>query len=86
MGGFFIAQTMQKWDLHRRIALYIIRIIGDSPRKMALGFMVATAFLSMMRCLQSRGLTQFLKQQGQSITYEYQYNDDTCTIVVLMVV
>jgi len=47
MGGFFLAMAMQKWRLHRRIALYIIRLIGLGPRKIILGFMVATAFLSM---------------------------------------
>lgn len=47
MGGFFIAMAMQKWGLHRRIALYLIYLIGSSPRRIVLGFMVATAFLSM---------------------------------------
>ncbi len=47
MGGFFIAMAMQKWGLHRRIALHIIKIIGLGPKKIILGFMVATAFLSM---------------------------------------
>jgi len=47
MGGFFLAITMQKWGLHRRLALHIIKIIGTSPRKIILGFMVATAILSM---------------------------------------
>jgi sodium-dependent dicarboxylate transporter 2/3/5 len=47
MGGFFLAMAMQKWELHRRIALNIIRLIGLSPRKIILGFMIATAFLSM---------------------------------------
>ncbi len=47
MGGFFIALTMQKWGLHRRIALRLIWLIGSSPRRIILGFMVATAFLSM---------------------------------------
>ncbi len=47
MGGFFIAISMQKWGLHRRIALYLIWGIGTSPRRIILGFMVATAFLSM---------------------------------------
>ena len=47
MGGFFIAIAMQKWGLHRRIALYLIWVIGSSPRRIILGFMVATAFLSM---------------------------------------
>jgi len=47
MGGFFIAMAMQRWNLHKRIALHIIRIIGTSPRRIVLGFMLATAFLSM---------------------------------------
>ena len=47
MGGFFIAMAMQRWGLHKRIALYIIKILGTSPRRIILGFMVATAFLSM---------------------------------------
>jgi len=47
MGGFFMAVTMERWGLHRRIALQIIRILGTSPRRIVLGFMVATAFISM---------------------------------------
>lgn len=47
MGGFFLAMSMQKWGLHRRIALHIIKIIGLGPRKIVLGFMIATALLSM---------------------------------------
>ena len=47
MGGFFIAMAMQRWDLHRRIALRTIRVIGTGPERIILGFMIATAFLSM---------------------------------------
>ena len=47
IGGFMIALTMEKWNLHRRIALFIIRFIGGGPRKIILGFMIASAFLSM---------------------------------------
>ena len=47
MGGFFIALAMQRWNLHRRIALIIIARVGLTPRRLILGFMVATAFLSM---------------------------------------
>jgi sodium-dependent dicarboxylate transporter 2/3/5 len=47
MGGFFIAMAMQRWDLHRRIALRIIKAIGTSPSRIILGFMIATGFLSM---------------------------------------
>jgi sodium-dependent dicarboxylate transporter 2/3/5 len=47
MGGFLIAVTMEKWNLHRRIALQTIRVIGITPDRIVLGFMVATGFLSM---------------------------------------
>ena len=47
IGGFIMALTMQKWELHRRIALKIMMITGSSPKQVLLGFMVATAFLSM---------------------------------------
>ncbi|KPK38852.1 MAG: anion transporter [Gammaproteobacteria bacterium SG8_47] len=47
LGGFLIAMAMQKWNLHRRIALRTIRVVGVSPPRIVLGFMLATAFLSM---------------------------------------
>jgi sodium-dependent dicarboxylate transporter 2/3/5 len=46
-GGFFIAMAMQKWRLHERIALNIVARTGSDPGSLVLGFMVATAFLSM---------------------------------------
>ena len=47
VGGFMIALTMQRWNLHRRIALRIIALVGGGPARIVLGFMVAAAFLSM---------------------------------------
>ncbi|MGV8814840.1 MAG: SLC13 family permease [Gelidibacter sp.] len=47
MGGFIIAIAIEKWNLHKRIALNIINVIGSDIKKIILGFMVATAFLSM---------------------------------------
>ncbi len=47
MGGFIIAIAMQRWDLHRRIALNIIAFIGSKPRNIIAGFMVSSAFMSM---------------------------------------
>lgn len=38
---------MEKWNLHKRIALFIIAVIGTSTQRILLGFMAATAFLSM---------------------------------------
>lgn len=47
LGGFILAMAIEKWDLHKRIALNIINLIGTNIRYIVLGFMVATAFLSM---------------------------------------
>ena len=47
LGGFMIALTMEKWDVHRRIALWVIRAVGGGPARIVLGFMLASAFLSM---------------------------------------
>jgi solute carrier family 13 (sodium-dependent dicarboxylate transporter), member 2/3/5 len=47
LGGFMIAQAMQRWNLHRRIALRIILTLGTEPVRLILGFMIAAAFLSM---------------------------------------
>lgn len=47
MGGFIIALAVEKWDLHKRIALTIISFIGASGKKIILGVLIATAFLSM---------------------------------------
>jgi solute carrier family 13 (sodium-dependent dicarboxylate transporter), member 2/3/5 len=47
LGGFVLALAMQRWELHRRIALLTIRAVGTRPRRMVGGFMLATAGLSM---------------------------------------
>ena len=47
IGGFIVAIAMQKWNLHKRIALKILMYTGVSPARILLGFMLATAFLSM---------------------------------------
>ena len=47
IGGFLIALAMEKWHLHRRIALKLLLWIGLSPARILIGFMLTTAFLSM---------------------------------------
>jgi sodium-dependent dicarboxylate transporter 2/3/5 len=47
IGGFLVALAMQRWQLHRRIALRVLLLFGVHPRAILLGFMAATAFLSM---------------------------------------
>lgn len=47
MGGFIIAIAMEKWNLHKRIALSILKITGTNANGIVLGFLIATAFMSM---------------------------------------
>lgn len=47
IGGFIIAIAIEKWKLHKRIALHIINVVGTNMSNIILGFMLATAFLSM---------------------------------------
>jgi len=46
MGGFIIALAMQRWNLHRRIAMNIVKAVGFSPGRLIFGFMASTAILS----------------------------------------
>jgi len=47
MGGFVIALAMEKWALHKRIALQIVNMTGTNANGIIGGFMMATAFISM---------------------------------------
>jgi len=47
MGGFMLALAMEKWSLHRRVALSILTFVGTSANRLVLGFMLATGILSM---------------------------------------
>lgn len=47
MGGFMLALAMQRWNLHRRIALLTLNVMGNKPGAMIGGFMIATGFISM---------------------------------------
>jgi solute carrier family 13 (sodium-dependent dicarboxylate transporter), member 2/3/5 len=47
LGGFMMALAVERWDLHRRMAVSVLRVVGGGPARITLGFMLATAFLSM---------------------------------------
>lgn len=47
LGGMWIAAAVEDWGLHRRMALGIVAALGSSPRRIVLGFMLGTAFISL---------------------------------------
>lgn len=47
VGGFTIALGLERWQVHRRIALHVVNRVGVQPRRLVLGMMIATSALSM---------------------------------------
>ncbi|AKG05170.1 anion transporter [Salimicrobium jeotgali] len=76
MGGFMIALAMEKWNLHKRIALSIILVIGTNTERIILGFMVATGFLSMW--ISNTATAMMMVPIGLAIIYQVseQLKDD----------
>jgi sodium-dependent dicarboxylate transporter 2/3/5 len=68
LGGFIIAIAMEKWNLHKRIALNIISVIGTSPSRIVFGFMAATGFLSMW--VSNTAAVMMMLPIGTAITYQ----------------
>lgn len=79
LGGFIIAVAIERWGLHRRFALNIIKAMGTATRRIILGFMIATGVLSMwisntasslmmlpIGLAVIRQLSAMMQQQGES--------------------
>lgn len=75
IGGFILAIAIEKWNLHKRIALNIINLIGTSVESIILGFMVATAFLSMW--ISNTATTVMMLPIGMAIISQLKDNPDT---------
>ena len=75
LGGFLLAIAIEKVNLHRRIALFIIASIGTRMRMIVLGFMVATAFLSMW--ISNTATSVMMLPIGLAIIAQYRDHPDT---------
>lgn len=75
LGGFLLAIAIEKVNLHRRIALTIISLIGTRMRLIVLGFMVATAFLSMW--ISNTATSVMMLPIGLAIIAQYRDHPET---------
>jgi sodium-dependent dicarboxylate transporter 2/3/5 len=74
MGGFIIALAIEKWDLHRRIALSITSLLGTSPGRIVLGFMFGTGFMSMW--ISNTATTMIMLPIGMAVISQITGKDD----------
>lgn len=65
-GGFILALGIEKWGLHRRIAMRIVLAVGEGPKRLVLGFMIASAFLSMW--ISNTATAMMMLPIGMSVT------------------
>lgn len=77
LGGFLIALSMQRWDLHRRIAMHIVNRVGTSESRLVLGFMLATAFLSMW--ISNTATAMLMVTIGIAVLYQIDHTDTLTT-------
>lgn len=76
VGGFFLAIAIEKWGLHRRIALNIIHVIGANITSIIMGFMIATAALSMW--ISNTATSVMMLPIGMAIVAQLTNNPASC--------
>ncbi|HMQ07141.1 MAG TPA: SLC13 family permease [Saprospiraceae bacterium] len=74
LGGFILAIAIEKWNLHKRIALNIIAFMGVRPSMIIMGFMVATAFLSMW--ISNTATSVMMLPIGMAVVSQFQRKPD----------
>jgi solute carrier family 13 (sodium-dependent dicarboxylate transporter), member 2/3/5 len=91
LGGFILAIGMVEWNLHRRIALNIIAVIGSKPRSIILGFIISTAFISMwvsnaaatmMMLPIGLSVIGLVKDRGSNLSNPSQYNNFAVSLML----
>lgn len=65
LGSFIFAAAMERWKLHKKIALSFLLLIGERPRLLMLGFMLVTAFISMF--ISNTATTSMMVRFGSKI-------------------
>jgi sodium-dependent dicarboxylate transporter 2/3/5 len=75
IGGFILAIAIERWNLHKRMALNIINLIGTNVKSIILGFMIATAFLSMW--ISNTATAVMMLPIGMAIIAQLMDNPDT---------
>lgn len=75
LGGFMIGLAIEKWNLHKRIALSIVKMTGTSGDKIVLGFILATGFMSMW--LSNTATTMMMYPIAMSVIKVMEETSDT---------
>lgn len=78
LGGFLIALAMERWNLHRRLAMHVLVFFGHTPALLVLGFMVACAFLSAW--ISNTATTLAILPVGMAVLAKLEENHDTKTL------
>jgi sodium-dependent dicarboxylate transporter 2/3/5 len=83
LAGFLLGLVLQKWNLNYRIALNILKVTGNKPYGIILGFMLATAFLSMW--ISNTASTLIMLPIGLSFLKVADQKNDTRFALILMI-
>lgn len=67
LGGFLLGEAMQRWNLHKRLALHVLRLVGNGPARLVLGFMLLSCGISMW--VSNTATTLMLVPLGLSVVH-----------------